>query len=188
MQRLHMPLDMFRALLLRATEAVRTRLLSSVGPERQAEIRLILAEASEEVGEQVTRDFTEAHETVGLMHRQGSLNEAALLQFATYGRYEHVVAALSVLCRIPLELIDRLMRGNRIDALILPCKAAGFEWTTMRAILKVRSPDRSISEHDLMQAKNEYANLSMTTAQRVLRFWQVREKAGHASSDSGLSC
>jgi len=183
MQRLDMPLDMFRALLLRATEAVRTRLLSAVGPERQAEIRLVLAEASEKVGQQVTRDFTEAHETVGLMHRQGGLNEAALLQFATYGRYEHVVAALSALCRIPLESIDRLMRGNRIDALILPCKAAGFEWTTMRAILKVRSPDRSISEHDLMQAKNEYANLSMTTAQRVLRFWQVREKAGHASSE-----
>jgi uncharacterized protein (DUF2336 family) len=120
MRRLDVPFEMLHALLSRATEAVRARLLSCVGAERRAERRLVLAKASKEIGQQATRDYTDARETIGAMQRQGSLNEAALLQFATYNRYEHVLAALPVLCGVSYKLIDHLMRNDRVDALLVP--------------------------------------------------------------------
>lgn len=177
MRRIDVPLDMLRALLSRATEAVRERLLAAAQPERQAEIRRVLAKVSDEVGQQVGRSQAEAQETVGMMHRHGTLNEGTLVQFAVSEQYDLVVAALPLLCSVPFELIDRLIHGGRIDALLVPCKAAGLDWATVRVILKMKCAGRSVSDHELEQAELEYAKLSTATAQRVLRFWQVRERA-----------
>jgi uncharacterized protein (DUF2336 family) len=48
--RLDIPLQLFRKLLLRATEAVRSRLLAAAPPERQAEIRRMLSLIGNEAG------------------------------------------------------------------------------------------------------------------------------------------
>jgi hypothetical protein len=81
-----------------------------------------------------------------------------------------------VLSSASFELIDQLMHGDRIDAILVPCRAAGLYWPTVRAILKMKFADRPISETDFEQVKFEYAKLSISAAGRVLRFWQVRQK------------
>jgi len=172
-RRLDIPLELLRKLLLRATEAVRSRLLSSVKPERQAELRLVLAKISKTSQETIGHDYADAQRTVQSMQRANKLDEDALLLFAISKRFEHVVAALSLLSSGPFELIDQLMHSERNDALFVPCKAAGLNWSTVRAILKMK---RSIAETDLEEAKVEYSQLSISAAARVLRFWQVREK------------
>ena len=175
-RRLDIPLELLRKLLLRATEAVRTRLLSCVKPERQAELRLVLAKISKTSQETISRDYADAQRTVQSMQRANKLDEDALLLFAISKRFEHVVVALSLLSSGPFELIDHLMHSDRNDPLLVPCKAAGLNWSTVRAILKMRAADRFIAETDLEEAKKEYAQLSISAAARVLRFWQVREK------------
>jgi uncharacterized protein (DUF2336 family) len=175
-RRFDISLELFRKLLLRATEAVRARLLSSVKPERQAELRFILAKISKSAQQTISRDYTDAKNAVESMQRANRLNEAALLLFAISNRFEHAVAALTVLSSGSFELIDHLMHGDRIEALLVPCKAAGLEWATVRAIIKMKCSDRSISESDFEQNRIEYSKLSMSAAARVLRFWQVREK------------
>jgi uncharacterized protein (DUF2336 family) len=175
-RRLDIPLEFFRKLLLRATEAARSRLLSSFNLERQAEIRLVLAKISKSAQDAISRDYAEAQRSVQSMQRARKLNENAVLLFALSNRYEHVVAALTLMCPAPCELIDHLMRGDRIDALLVPCKAAGLEWPTVRAILKMKSADHPILDLVLEQSRIDYTKLSMAAAGRVLRFWQVHEK------------
>jgi hypothetical protein len=67
------------------------------------------------------------------------------------------------------------MHASRSDAIVIPCKAAGFKWATTRRILKSRPSIKPISAGELDVAWGEYIKLSKTTAQRVVRFWQVRE-------------
>jgi uncharacterized protein (DUF2336 family) len=181
-RRLDIPLELFRKLLARATEAVRKRLLSVAKPEQQSKIKLVLATIAKDAQETISRDYNEAMSTVQAMHRSHKLNEDALLLFAISKRYEHVVVALSLLSTAPFELIDDLMRGERVDALLIPCKAAGLDWATVRAILKMKADDTPISKMDLEHDRIEYSKLSIATAGRVLRFWQVREKTSSVSS------
>jgi uncharacterized protein (DUF2336 family) len=181
-RRLDMPLQFLRKLLQRATEAVRSKLLSCVNPERQAELRFVMAKISKAAQEAVGRDYADAQRTVESMHRGRKLNEDALLLFAISKRFEHVVIALSVLSSTPFELIDELMHSERTDAVLVPCKAAGLEWATVRAILNVKSTARPITENNLEELKRDYGRLSITAAGRVLRFWQVREKTAAASA------
>ncbi len=174
--RLDLPIRLLRELLSKATEAVRSRLLSLASPENQDEIKRVLASISNAVGVEVTtpRNFENAIDKVQLLHRNNSLDEAVLFGFASARKYEEMVAALSVLCNAPLEVIKPVMKSVRPDGLLIPCKAAGLKWGTVEAILKNRMAHHSISDEELAQCRTNFIALSVATAQRTLRFWVVR--------------
>jgi hypothetical protein len=111
------------------------------------------------------------------MQNLGELTEVAILGFAITKKYEETVASLSVLCSAPVHLIAALMKSPRNDGLLVPCKAAGLTWPTVTAILKNRLARHLISDDELARAKNDYFTLSQASAQRTLRFWQVRTGA-----------
>ena len=177
--RLDVPLRLFRELLLRATEAVRARLLALAGPESRDQIQRVLAAISEEAGHeagfQEEHDYAEAQARVLAMRTSGELNEAAIFEFAKSGRHADMVASLSVLCGAPVKLVENLLQSEHREAILVPCKAAAFEWPTVRMILTCRSVGRKMSDQDLDAARTDYFKLSQNNAQRVLRFWQVRQ-------------
>jgi uncharacterized protein (DUF2336 family) len=166
----------FRQLLMRATEVVQRRLLANAAPDTQTEIRRVLAGISRELDQGATpRDFASAQRTVLGLHQKGSLDEAQLLEFAEAKKIEETVAALSALCGVPIETMDRLTAGERPDPVLILCKAVGFGWATARAIILARAGNKRISEDTLEAAQTNFDRLSAGTARRVLRFWQVRQ-------------
>jgi uncharacterized protein (DUF2336 family) len=174
--RVDLPSDLLRELLVKATEAVRDWLLSHAPTEARDQIQRVLADVSNEVGREATapRDFTRAQQLVLRMQNLGELTEVAVLGFAITKKYEETVASLAVLCSAPVHLIAALMKSPRNDGLLVPCKAAGLTWPTVSAILKNRLARHLISDDELARANNDYLTLSQPSAQRTLRFWQVR--------------
>jgi len=174
--RMDLPIRLLRELLLKATEAVRSRLLALSTPENQNEIRRVLGAICSEVSQEVTkpRDFTTALELTRLMQKKGELNEAALFQFACGKKYEEMVAALSLLCGVSIEIIKPVMKATKSDGLLIPCKAADLKWTTVSAILKNRFAHHTLTEQELLECKSNFFAFSKPTAQRALRFWAVR--------------
>jgi uncharacterized protein (DUF2336 family) len=181
--RLDVPLRLFRELLLRATEAVRSRLLALAGSENREQIQRVLAAISEdtrnEAGLQNEHDYAEAHARVLLMRSKGELKDATIFEFAKAGRYADMAAALSLLCGAPRQLVDNLLQNEHREAFLVPCKAAGLEWLTVRMILTCRSIGRTMSDPDLDRAQADYIKLSQTSAGRVLRFWQIKQTASN---------
>jgi uncharacterized protein (DUF2336 family) len=171
------PARLFRELLLKATDVVQQRLLTSADVATQAEIRRVLAKVSSEVGgKSHPRDYTAAQHAVVDLRQQGRLNEQQVVEFAKSGRYEEVVASLELLCKVPIDVVDRLMGGDRPDPILILCKAAGWGWPTARAVILSRSHIKS-SSTGLDNAFSNFERLSPTTAQRVMRFWQARTTA-----------
>ena len=171
------PPRLFRELLFKATAVVQQRLLASARPETQLEIQRILAKVSKEVGTSGGRDYAAAERTVETLHQQGRLNEPALLDFAKSNQYEEAVAALARLCAVPIDVVDRLMSGDRPDPVLILCKAAGWQWPTARAIIVARPSGKGTSTQALDAAFANFERLSPATAQRVMRFWQARPNA-----------
>jgi hypothetical protein len=122
------------------------------------------------------RDFGAAQREVAELRKQGKLSEAQLVEFAKSSRYEQTVAALELLCRVPIDVIERLMAGDRPDPILILCKAAGWGWPTARAVIQSR-PHVATSSHALDNAFSNFERLSPATAQRVMRFWQARTTA-----------
>lgn len=170
------PSHLFRDLLLRATEVVQKRLLASAKPETQEEIRRVLAKVSKEVAETAPqRDFTAALAATQALKAAGRLGENELVAFAKAEKFEETVASLALLSGIPLAVVDRLMAGERPDPVLILCKATGFGWPTARAAILARLNTKGKASVSLDEALVNFEKLSVPTAQRVVRFWQVRQ-------------
>jgi uncharacterized protein (DUF2336 family) len=135
----------------------------------------VLANVSSEIGATVApRDYTHAQRIIGAMRQAGLLNEEELASFAREECFEETVAALSMLCGVPIDVVDRLMGGERADPVLILCRAAGFSWNTVRAIILSRPGKQGTSTQGLDEALANFERLSASTAQRVVSFWQVR--------------
>jgi uncharacterized protein (DUF2336 family) len=167
------PPRIFRDLVARATELVQRRLLAAARPETQAEISRILAQVSREFGRPDV-DFRAAQKLVLDLYQAGQLDEARVAAFATDGRFEETVAALSLICAVPIPVIERLMTGERADPALILCKAAAFAWPTAQAVMTVASRDVRPTRQAIADAAANYELLSAAAAQRVVRFWQAR--------------
>jgi uncharacterized protein (DUF2336 family) len=155
------PTPMFRELLSRATAVVHKRLLASAKPEVKIEISDVLAKVAQEVGARVgPRDYGAAQRVVLNLSRSGQMNEAV---------------GLAALAKVPINVVDRLMGGERPDPVLILCKAANLGWPTVKAIFLVRPDRKETSSQGLDAAFANYGRLSASTAQRVVRFWQVRQ-------------
>jgi uncharacterized protein (DUF2336 family) len=173
-QRPDIPPSLFRALLLKATAVVQQRLLASASPEVQAEIRSVLARVSKEVATKSgQRDFAEAQRAVEVLRRRGELTEVKIVEFANATQYEEMVAGLSELCAVPIDVVDRLMGGERPDPILILCKSAGWGWPTTRAIIDARLGRKANSSQGLDAAFSNFERLTDTTAARVIKFWQM---------------
>ena len=91
-------------------------------------------------------------------------------------KFDEVTVAIAVLNEMPIEMMARLMEGPRADLLLIPCRAARLNWPTVESILRNRPVMPSVNEQTLQIAERDYRKLSMETAQRTVRFWQLHNK------------
>ena len=161
-------------LLRRAKDAVRERLLAIAPPAVQEEIKRVLNEIARETP-QPTRSFGVAEELVKLMKGLNELDDAAVYKFAESGKFDEVTVALAVLNEMPVEMTAKLMDGPRADLLLIPCRSARLNWPTVESILRNR-PKHPVNAQVLEIAERDYRKLSMETAQRTVRFWQLHNK------------
>ncbi len=175
--RTDIPPWLFRQLLLQATDVVQKRLLAQAKPETQTEILRVLAKVTEVAAHAAPRGYPTALATVRALCKERKLTEADIAQYARNGQYEEIIAALATLYAVPAEVIDRLMNGERADPVLILARAAGFGWQTVREIINAR-PGVKLSPQTLDAAHENFDRLTVATAQRVVRFWQVRPGTG----------
>lgn len=174
--RTDIPPRLFRQLLMQASETVQKRLLARARPEIQAEIRRVLAKVTDEVAVKAApRNYTVALAAVQARHQERKLTEADVADYATAGSYEETIAALAVVSVVPVEVVDRLMNGERPDPVLILSRAAGFSWPTVNAIIGARPGPRP-SGSTIEAARENFDRLTVATALRVVRFWQVRQE------------
>lgn len=176
--RTDIPPRLFRQLLMQASDVVQKRLLAQAKPDTQAEIRRVLAKVTDEVGAKAApRNYAAALATVRALHKEQKLGEADIAGFAKSGKYEETIAALATLCAVPVEVVDRLMSGERADPVLILARSAGFGWPTVREVISARPGNKATSQV-LDAAFENFERLTAATAQRVVRFWQVRQGTG----------
>ncbi len=184
-RRSDIPPSLFRALLLKATAVVQQRLFAQATPDVQAEIRNVLARVSKEVATKAApRDYSSAQRTIAGLRQRGELNEAKIVEFAKASQYEEMIVGLSELCAVPIDVVDRLMGGERPDPILILCKSVGWGWPTARAIIGARLGRKPNSSQGLDAAFSNFERLTLATATRVIRFWQMAPLGSRKGEDA----
>jgi uncharacterized protein (DUF2336 family) len=182
--RMDFPPQMLRQLVSKATEAVRTRLVTRLAPAGQSMLNDLLSSASEKTMRDAAapRDFARAEAVINGLQANNQLNEAAVFAFAHAEKYEEMVVGTARLCSAPIELIERLIKNPRYDGILVACKASGLHWPTFKALVMGRFPGHQVSPAELERARADFIKLSAATAQRLFRFWLIRGAAKESDS------
>ena len=167
-------LALLRDLLQRATDAVKAKIIALLPSERRDEIEQVIARIAKGISRTTEHDYSYAESRIELLESSGMLNEDALLTFVRRSQQDELIVALARLSSSPIKTIAPLLTGHRNDAVLIPCKAADLQWTTVEAILRDRLPNQKVSDEIISLARHDYSKLAKATAQRALRFMRVR--------------
>jgi uncharacterized protein (DUF2336 family) len=172
-----LPPYVLRALVANCTPALRSRLLKSAPVELYDAICAAIDDtaALAEPAKAAPVDYSEARSIVLALNKAGQLNDSSVNRFAVHGEPTKLVVALSVLATIPIETIERLMEKPDGHGLMIACRASRLNWQTAFAILQHRKCGHTLSRDQLAQTREAFEALSLSVAQRSIRFGSAHE-------------
>jgi uncharacterized protein (DUF2336 family) len=170
------PRQHFLKLVETASATVRTR-LANANPQLGAAVNDAINEVVGNLRSQLRNaspDHATARAQVARLKHLGRLGEADVYDFARERKFEQTAIALSLLCRVPVDVVERALLDDNADMVLILVKAAQCSWTTAKALLLMQAADRGIAAQDLDRALRSFQRLSSETAQRVLEFYRER--------------
>src|SRR6516225_7944382 len=170
------PRHLFQQLIAKATDDVRKR-LESERPEMMEAIGASVVDVAGELQSKfgpVSRTYFVAKRLVTTQHRSGNLNEASISGYALAHKLEEVTIGLSLLCALPVDVIERVLVNRDQQMLLVLAKALSFSWQTTMALLFVTAKDHRITARDLYDLEREFARLTVATSKSILKFYHSR--------------
>jgi uncharacterized protein (DUF2336 family) len=148
--------------------------------------RGMVAQARDQIQAQVrerSADYAAARLQIEWLQQSGRLTEGQLLAFAQAGQFDETTITLSLMCDLPIGMVERVMANDRSEQLLIVAKAFGFSWDTTRALLSLQSDNNGGSGHDLDRCFASFAELQAETAKKALQFYRMRERASNPATN-----
>ena len=174
-----LPVKMLHELLANASKAVRTRLLDLAPTEMHETIHAAIESIAAQESRKKPRllDYGEAKSNVLALNKTGKLKDSTVNHFAVHGERLNLVAALSLLATVEIEMIEALIEEISGYGLMVACRASRLDWQTASAIASNRAKARPFQQQEQEQLKKAYQALSLSVAQRMIRFGSARDFA-----------
>jgi uncharacterized protein (DUF2336 family) len=177
------PRHIFQQLIAKASADVREK-LERERPDLFGQIRTSVAEVTGSLQSKfgpATESYFTAKRIVTARKHRGDLNENGILEYARAHKIEEATVGLSLLCSLPVNVVERSLRDRELTMLL--AKACNFEWETTMALLFLGAKDHRITALDLEYMKEQFSGLNSKTFQDVLSFYQLRVQGAAANSD-----
>ena len=179
-----LPAEMVRELVAKSARAVQARLLKIAPAEMRETLQAAIESVAADPGSKTAGriDYSEAKSTVLALNNAGKLNDSSVNRFAVRGEQNYAVAALSLLAAVPIETIEQLMQQSDCCGVVIACRASRLDWQTALALINNRKGARKLSQREIERGKELFGSLSLSTAQRTIRYGSVRDVAMLAGS------
>jgi uncharacterized protein (DUF2336 family) len=184
-RRKDIPRHLFQQLIAKASENAKKR-LGSERPEAANQIRALVTDVTGSLHSKfgpASRSYFNAKRAVAGQHTLGNLNERLILEYARSHKFEEVIVGLSLLCSLPVDVVERALINKNKEMMLILTKALGFSWETAMSLLFLGAPDHRILAQDLDEMKQEFDRLNVETSRSVLRTYQSRKQAVAAGYD-----
>jgi uncharacterized protein (DUF2336 family) len=174
-RRRDIPRHLFQQMIAKASDEVRKK-LEIERPEARNAVASVAGSLHAIFGP-ASKDYFAAKRTVGLQHQLGELGEVQILEYAQARKLNEAIVALSLLCTLPVDVVERAMLAQDREALLILAKALDLSWATTIALLFLGAPDHRIAAKDLDGMKAEFARLDVETSKEVLKAYHSRKEA-----------
>jgi uncharacterized protein (DUF2336 family) len=178
------PRHHFQMLIAKASDEVKAR-LEAANPGAALEIRRIVTDVTGRIQAKfgpASRSYFAAKKQIGVLFDTGRLKEADVCEFAKARKFEEVTVALSLICDLPVNVVERALLDDRQDMVLILAKAAKLSWPTAQLLLVMCAGDASISAHDMDSAMKNFSLLTVETARQVINFHKSRQQPENTAS------
>ena len=183
--RKEIPRHMFQQLIAKASDDVR-RKLEQERPDLADEISASVIEVTGKLHSKfgpASKSYFAAKRAVTGQHQYGQLNEKSILAYALAHKVEEVTVGLSLLCVLPVDVVERTVVHNDREMILVLAKALGFDWETAMSLLFLGASNHRIPSGELESLKDEFARLDREASRGVLKVYQSRKSAASAETE-----
>jgi hypothetical protein len=164
-----------------AREHVQRQLGDEFGKAAAGAIEAAVTGAADTVGKAagsglLTDDFDNAVAVVRRKADAGGIFEEDVVAWVRGGRIDEALAAVAHLAGVPVQMVVRAYRSAHHDPLLFILRSVRFGWGTFKVFLNTRA-GRALPPEMLRGPFEAFQQLSVQTAQRVVRFTAARERA-----------
>jgi uncharacterized protein (DUF2336 family) len=180
-RRQSLPLDLLNEMYFMVEARLRGEILARNDSVDPAQLDAALAAGRKQVATRdgaLPSDYADAEKQIRILRLRGAITPQLLAGFLRAREMTKFLVALSELAEIDFHTAKRILERRELDALSIVCKAAGFE-RSLYLTFAVLILDRDANAMGRAREYGElYENLPREAAQRTLRFWRMRRKAG----------
>jgi uncharacterized protein (DUF2336 family) len=180
------PRHVFQQLIAKASDDVRKR-LERERPNMVEDIQSTVTDVAGELQSKfgpVSRSYYVAKRVVTTQHRLGNLNENSISIYARSHKIEEVTIGLSLLCSLPVDVIERALLDRNRETLLILAKTLEFSWPTTMALLFLGAKDHRITAQELSDLERDFGRLNIETSRSVLKVYQSRKHTADPASDA----
>src|SRR5882724_4482531 len=173
------PRHLFQQLIAKASDDVKKKLAR----ERPDIASQILSSVTDVTGAlhskfgPASKNYFTAKRVVARKHQYGNLTENSILEYARSRKVEETTVGLSLLCSLPVDVVERALIENNREMTLILAKALDFSWETTMSLLFLHAKDHRIAARDLDGMSEEFIRLNSQTCRSVLEFYRSRKNA-----------
>ncbi len=188
-RRSDLPRQYYLKLLETASASVRAK-MERDNPQAAAEIRDTIDEVATEMQQEArdaSRRYANAERDATRCANVKPFTEANVHAPARKQEFARTAIALSKLCRLPVDAVERALLDKGEDMILVLAKAAGCSWTTTRELLLMHVAERNLQPADLERSFERYKKLSRDIARDVISFHgqRIELRSKRDSDDAG---
>jgi uncharacterized protein (DUF2336 family) len=174
-----MPIKVLHDLVTEASRAAQARPRKATSLRRRQTIRGGVESPSAEVNKEAPGpiDYSESRSRILALSHAGKLGDSTVNRFAVHGERANLVAALSLLAEVAVEVIEPLFNESDCYGLVVACRASRLNWQTTVAVIESRNAARRLTQKEAEQANELFEALCLSIAQRTIRFGSVNDLA-----------
>ena len=184
-RRKDIPRHLFQQLIAKASDNAKKR-LERERPEVATQIQTLVTDVTGALHSKfgpASKSYFAAKRAVAKQNQYGNLSENEIFEYAQSRKFEEATVGLSLLCSLPVDVVERALIDKSREAVLILAKALGFSWETTMSLLFLGAPDHRIVSQDLDGMRREFAGLNIETSRSVLKTYQSRKQAAAADSD-----
>jgi hypothetical protein len=184
-RRKDIPMHVFQQLIAKASNDVGKK-LERERPDVGDQIHTVVTDVTGALHSKfgpASKGYFTAKRTLGAQHRHGNLGEHQIFEYAQSRKFYEVTVALSLLCALPVDVVERALLDESKEVTLILAKALDLSWTTTMSLLFLGAPDYRMTSIDLDNMKGEYSRLNVETSKKVLKIYRSRKESVASTSD-----
>jgi uncharacterized protein (DUF2336 family) len=184
-RRKDIPRHLFQQLIAKASDNAKKK-LERERPEVASQIQAFVTDVTGTLHSKfgpASESYFAAKKAVTKQNRDGNLNENKILEYAQSRKFEEATVGLSLLCSLPVDVVERALIDKSREVVLVLARALGFSWETTMSLLFLGAPDHRIASQHLDDLRREFAGLNAETSRSVLKLYRSRKQAAAADSD-----